>query len=348
MKKFTAILLVLVLCFAAFAACSADEEGQSGTSSAVSGDAASAAGSEASEAESVVQMRIGGLTGPTSMGLVKLMEDAEAAEGTPKYSFTVEATADMITPLLVKGDLDMAAVPANLAAVLCANTKGKVQVLAINTLGVLYIVEKNAGVSSLADLKGKTVYATGKGSTPEYNLRYLLTQAGIDPDKDLTIEWKSEPNEVVALLKTGDSGVAMLPQPFVTVAETQVEGLNTVINLNDEWNKLDNGSMMVTGVLFARTEFVDSNKAAVDAFLEEYKASVEYINANAKEASPLVEKRIGVKAAVAEKAVPKCNLTFISGAEMKTALSGYLSVLFEQNAASVGGEMPADNFYYGA
>lgn len=355
MKKTVLILLSLVLCISVFAACTDGDDNSSAADSTEPSVEESSVAAESSEDVTSEEtstfdktVRIGGLKGPTSMGLVKLMQDNADGKSELNYEFTVEATADMITPLLIKGELDMAAVPANLASVLYNNTEGKIKVLAINTLGVLYIVEKNSSVSSLGDLKGKTVYATGKGSTPEYNLRYLLSQAGLDPDKDVTIEWKSEPSEVVALLKQSDSGVAMLPQPYVTVAQTQISELNVAINLNDEWDKLNNGSMMVTGVLVASAEFVDNNKDYVDAFLKEYKASTEYINANPAEASVWVEDKIGVKAAVAEKAVPFCNITFISGAEMKDALSGYLNILFEQNEKSVGGAMPADGFYYGA
>ncbi len=359
MKKFTALLLVLLMSVAAFASCADDvkevvsddvsTEASDAVVSEESEESKDAASSEdSSDIVTDTVFRIGGLKGPTSMGLVKLMQDNEQDKSKLNYDFKVEATADMISPLLIKGELDMVAVPANLASILYNNTQGKVKVLAINTLGVIYIVEKNAGITNLADLKGKTIYATGKGSTPEYNLRYLLSQAGVDPDKDVTIEWKSEPNEVVALLKNSDSGVAMLPQPYVTVAQTQVPELKIAINLNEEWNKLNNGSMMVTGVLVARADFVENNKGAIDTFLNEYKASTEYINSNPKEASVWVEERIGVKAAVAEKAVPYCNITFISGADMKEALSGYLKVLYDQNAKSVGGAMPADGFYYGA
>lgn len=359
MKRFTALLLLLLMSVAAFASCADDvkevvsddvsTEASDAVVSEESEESKDAASSEdSSDIVTDTVFRIGGLKGPTSMGLVKLMQDNEQDKSKLNYNFKVEATADMISPLLIKGELDMVAVPANLASILYNNTQGKVKVLAINTLGVIYIVEKNVGITNLADLKGKTIYATGKGSTPEYNLRYLLSQAGVDPDKDVTIEWKSEPNEVVALLKNSDSGVAMLPQPYVTVAQTQVPELKIAINLNEEWNKLNNGSMMVTGVLVARADFVENNKGAIDTFLNEYKASTEYINSNPKEASVWVEERIGVKAAVAEKAVPYCNITFISGADMKEALSGYLKVLYDQNQKSVGGAMPGDGFYYGA
>lgn len=291
-------------------------------------------------------IRIGGLTGPTSMGLVKIMEDSAAGTAANSYEFTVAGSADELTPKLVKGELDMAALPANLASVLYNNTDGAVEVLAVNTLGVLYIVQKNAVIASLSDLRGQTIYATGKGSTPEYNLRYILSQNGIDPDKDVTIEWKSEPTEVVALLKTAESGVAMLPQPYVTIAQGQVEGLAVAIDLTAEWDKLGNGSTMITGVLVARREFVEAHPALIKAFLEEYETSIAYVNTNAADAAQLIEKHGIFKAAVAEKAIPYCNIAFFSGAEMKPALEGYLKVLFDAKPASVGGNLPGASFYY--
>ena len=293
-----------------------------------------------------VDIRIGGLKGPTSMGMVKLMEAAEAGEATNNYTFTISGSADEVTPKLIKGELDMVAVPANLASVLYNNTNGEVKLLAVNTLGVIYIVEKGNEVQSFEDLKGKTIYATGKGSTPEYALRYLLSENGIDPDKDVKLEWKAEPTEVVALLSELENGVAMMPQPFVTVAQTQIEGLRIAIDLTKEWDALDNGSALITGVLVVRKDFAEKHPKQIAAFLDEYKQSTEYVNANIPEASKLVEKYGIVKAAVAEKAIPYCNIYFMEGTEMKTSMQGYLNVLFEQNQKSIGGELPKDDFYY--
>lgn len=293
-------------------------------------------------------IRIAGMKGPTSMGMVKLMEDASANKTENKYEFAVYATADEVTPKLIQGELDMAAVPANLASVLYNNTEGAIQILAINTLGVIYITELGDTVRSIADLKGKTLYATGKGSSPEYALRYLLTQNGIDPDKDLTIEWKSEATEIVALLSETGSGVAMLPQPYVFVAKGALPELRVAIDLNKAWADLDNGSLMVTGVMVARKDFIEKNPDAVKAFLKEYKASTEYVNANVVEAAAWIEKFDIFKAAVAEKALPYCNITYIDGQEMRTAMEGYLNVLFEQNPKSVGGKLPDDGFYFKA
>ena len=304
---------------------------------------------------------IAALKGPTAMGLVKLMSDADekAAQmldsGKPYegevgnlYTFTLAASADEVSPLLMKGELDMACVPANLAAVLYQKTEGDIVTLAVNTLGVLYIVENGNAVTSMADLAGKTIVASGKGSTPEYALRYLLSENGLDPDADVTIDWKSEHSECVTALATGAATIATLPQPFVTVAENKISGLRTALDLTEQWDALDNGSALLTGVIVARREVVEQNPAAVDAFLKDYAGSVEWVNANPADAAELIGSYGIVEAAVAEKALPHCNIVCITGGEMKDKLSGYLQVLFDADASSVGGALPGDNFYYGA
>ncbi|MBP0982140.1 MAG: ABC transporter substrate-binding protein [Oscillospiraceae bacterium] len=291
-------------------------------------------------------IRVSALKGPTAMGMIKLMDDNSENSG---FEFTIAGAADEITPALVQGNTDIACVPANLASVLYNKTEGGVKVLAVNTLGVLYIVQNGEPtIASVSDLAGKTIYASGKGATPEYALRYILTQNGLDPDSDVTIEWKSEHSECLSALVTDEGSAAMLPQPFVTTAQTKNEGVSVVLDLNSEWEALNNGSALVTGVVIARTEFAEQYPDALNSFLEEYSASVEYVNANTADAAQLIGKFDIVPAAVAEKALPKCNIVFISGAEMKEKLSGYLSVLYESEAASVGGALPADDFYYGA
>ena len=295
-----------------------------------------------------VTLRLGGLKGATSIGMVKLLSVAEKGETQVNYDFTMAAAADELAPLMIQGKMDVLAVPANLASVLYNKTEGKVQFAAVNTLGVVYVVEKGGEtVQTVADLKGKTIYATGKGTTPEYALRYLLSMHGLDMDKDVTMEWKSEPTETVAAMKMQDNAVAMIPQPFVTVAQGQVENLRVALDLTKEWNALDNGSMFITAGLIVRKEFAEKNPEVFQAFLNEYKASTEYVNQNPAEAAQLVEYYGIVKAAVAEKAIPHCNITYIEGEEMKTALSGYLQVLFDMNPAAVGGKLPGEDFYYG-
>ncbi len=304
--------------------------------------------------------RIAALKGPTAMGLVELMSLSDTAnemmEGKEDvvstgntYEFTLAGSADEVTPALIKGDLDMACVPANLAAVLYGKTDGAVEVLAVNTLGVLYIVENGDAVQSMADLKGQTIVAAGKGSTPEYALRYLLTENGIDPDKDVTIDWKNEHSECVAALASGQASIALLPQPFVTVAQNKIEGLRMALDLTAEWNKLDNGSGLITGVIVARRDVVEANPGAVDSFLQNYAASVEWVNANNADAAQLIAEYGIIEAApVAEMALPYCNIVCLTGSEMKDKLSGYLNVLSDAEPSSVGGALPGDDFYYGA
>ena len=291
-------------------------------------------------------VRIAGMTGPTGMGLAKLLEDDEQGVSANDYQFTLAGTANEINPMMINKELDIAAVPANVASVLYNKTSGGIKVLAVNTLGVIYIVNTDGTIASLSDLVGKTIYATGQGATPEYTLRYILSSNGIDPDNDVTIEFKSEPAEVVSLMATGECTVAMLPQPYVTVAQTKVENVQAVIDLTEEWNKIGGEGMCLTGVVIASTEFVENNPEAVKAFLKEYEASINYANENVEDAAQLIGKFEIVAAGVAQKALPACNLTYIAGEEMKTALEGYLTVLFEQNPAAVGGAMPADDFYY--
>ena len=290
---------------------------------------------------------IAALKGPTAMGLVKLMKDSESGETTGNgYTFTLAGSADEVTPALLKGELDMACVPANLAAVLYNKTEGEIEVLAVNTLSVLYIVENGESVQSIADLKGQTIVAAGKGSTPEYALRYLLTENGIDPDNDVTIDWKSEHSECVAALASGQASVALLPQPFVTVAQSKIEGLRMALDLTKEWDALDNGSGLITGVIVARRAVVEENPAAVEAFLKDYAASVDWVNANTADAAALIGEYGIVDAAVAEKALPYCNIVCLTGADLLEALPGYLEVLYNASPAAVGGEMPDNSFYF--
>lgn len=344
MKRVMSLGLSLALAIS-LAACSGS------VSEAVSSASATAEPTAAPEAEApVTTFRIAGLKGPTTMGMVKLMSDAEAGETHQDYQVTMYGAADEVVPLLVKGDIDLAAIPANLAANLYNQTEGKVQVAAINTLGVLYVVTTGDDVKSVEDLKGKTVYSTGKGTTPEYVLNYILKENGIDPEKDLTVEYKSEATEVAAALQAADEGaIAVLPQPYVTAAQSQIEGLNVALNLTEEWNEVSTDSDLVTGVLVASTEFIEQNEAAFEEFLKDYQASIEWVNSNTADAAELVANYgIVAKAPLAQKALPACNITYVDGSEMKTKLSGYLQVLFDQNPKAVGGAMPGDDFYYGA
>lgn len=288
-------------------------------------------------------VRVGALTGPTAMGMAQLLNQ-------PEYTPTIVGAADELMPRILQGEVDIAAVPANLAATLYQKTQGGVTVLAVNVLGVLYIGELGGEtVQTVADLKGKTLLATGKGATPEYFLRYILTQNGLDPDKDVAIQWKSEPSEVVALLNAKGEGLAMLPQPYVTAAANQLgENFRIALSVSEEWEKLESDSRCTTAVVMARTAFVQERPEQVQAFLEVLSQSVQWVNEQPQEAAELCEQLGIIKAGVAKKAIPGCNLVCITGDEMKQALSGCLEVIYDQNPKAVGGKLPGDDFYYGA
>ena len=303
--------------------------------------------SETEEAYESVKIRLGGLKGPTTMGMVKLLDDAENQKTANEYEFTMAVTADELAPKMVKGEIDIIAAPTNLGSVLYNNTSGKVRMIGVDTLGVLYIVEKGGEtVTDLKSLAGKTIYATGKGTTPEYVLSYLLQQNGLTIGTDVFVEFKSEPTEIVGLMAQEESAVAMLPQPFVTVASKQLEGLRVALDLTKEWETVGNGSQLVTAAILARTDFVEEHPEAVAKFLEEYSASVEFVNNELEESSALVEKYDIVKAPIAKQAIPFCNLVAITGTEMKEMTEGYLEVLHSANPQAVGGSLPGEDFYW--
>ena len=361
-KKLLALGLALSLTLS-LAACGAKEEPAPEQTApkqeAPAAPAEKPAEEPAAPAEEPVTIRLAAMTGPTGMGLAKLLQEFGAVETmqaeplvTAKsvnggsYNFLLAGTADEITPLLLKGELDAACVPANLASVLYNKTEGEIVTLGINTMGVLYVVDKGDSIQSIADLKGKTIVSAGKGSVPEYGLRYVLQQNGIDPDKDLTIEWKSEQAECVAALASGAADIAMMPQPYVTVAQGKIEGLRIAVDLADEWARLENGSAMLTGVVVARKSFVEEHPAAIETFLKDYADSVGWVNANVTEAAQVIGTHNIVAAAVAEKAIPYCNIVCITGETMQENLSGYLAVLHEANPQSVGGKLPGEDFYF--
>ena len=290
-------------------------------------------------------VRVGALKGPTAMGMVQMMEDRADA-----YDFTLAAAPDEIVPLLVKGELDIAAVPANLGSVLYNNTQGAVKALAINTLGVLYIVERGDTVHSVADLKGRTLVTAGKGSTPEYALNYILRGNGLDPEADLTVEFKSEHAECLAAMLQDEGIVAMLPQPFATVAQAKAQDMRIALDLTKEWDALQAGaeapSAMITGIAVVRSAFAEENPEAVARFLADYAQSVKFVQEDVEGAAQLIGKFDIFEAGPARKALPFCNIVFIDGEVMKARLGGYLEALMAQDAAAVGGALPGDDFYY--
>ena len=344
MKKIISLITALMLSAALLAGCGSSDGGSADQNETQENSGAQAQAEPA-------DVNVMALKGPTAMGMVKLMDDADSGNvDTENYSFEIAASADEVTPKLIQGDADIAAVPANLASVLYNKTEGQIQVMAVNTLGVLYIVENGDSVQSVTDLAGRTIYASGKGSTPEYALNFILEKNGLTPGTDVTIEWKSEHSECVSAIAQDPEGIAMLPQPFVTTAQTKNPDLRVALDLTEEWDKVmeneETKSSLLTGVVVVRKEFAEENPEAVEDFLDRYADSVDYVNNNVEDAAKLVGNYDIVTEDVAVKAIPECNIVCITGEDMKEQLSGYLEVLKDANPESIGGELPGDDFYY--
>lgn len=290
------------------------------------------------------------LSGPTGIGAMNLWAASDAGDTKNTYHITMPGANDEVVAALSKGDADIAAVATNLAATLYNKTDGGVTVLAVNTLGVLSLLSNGQEVNAVSDLKGKTVYAPGQGANPEYILRYVLTGNGLDPDKDVTLQFVGEGSELLTVWQSDPEAVILAPQPVATSILMQNENARTLFDMTEEWDKIAGGdSTLMMGCVIVRNEFLQANPGAVELFLQEYAASIEKAQSDVEGTAALCE-QYGLipKAALAQKAIPSCGLTFVTGAEMKTGLSGYLQVMFDANPKSVGGALPGDGFYYGA
>lgn len=317
MKKIFSLVISIALALTFFAGCGNSKKSETATK----------------------DIKIASLKGPTSIGLAKLYTD-------DTYSYSIYGAADEISTGLVKGEIDIAAIPANLASILYNKTEGKIKIAGINTLGVLYILSKGIEINSVADLKGQTIYTTGQGTTPEYTLKNILAENNIDPQKDVTMEFFSEAAEVVAHISTMDQAIAMLPEPYVEVAKNTDSNLTVALDLTKEWEKIDSESTIVTGVVVVRSEFLDKNAKAFDAFMKAYDASVNFANNNVEECADMLEKLDIFKAAIAKKAIPNCNVTLITGQELIGKLSRYYTALYNINPSSIGGNLVPENGYY--
>lgn len=306
--------------------------------------------------EEDVVIRVGAMTGPTAMGMVKLMDDAENEKTENTYSFAeLGNDASSLVAPLAKGELDIAAIPSNLAANIYNNNDGEIEVLAICVTGVLNLVERGNSVNEIADLKGKSIYATGQGAVPEYTIRHLLSKNELNPDEDVNIIWCSDTNEALAYVSEVVDSIAILPQPLVTAAAAKIESTKTgdepslriVCDLNDEWAKINGDAKIVTGVVVARREFAQKYPNSVAKFLEEYEESVNYTEEDLDGAAALAVK-YGIVGAegVAKKAMPKCHIVCITGDEMKASVSDFLNILYDMNPKAIGGKLPEDDFYY--
>ena len=355
-RKLLALTLSLALT-AGLAACSAQAPAED---TAPPESTAPAAETQTPAAETAVPyqtVHLGLLSGPTGMGTAKMLADndeayAQVEAGTYeggtllRYEVTLGSDpANDIVPRLTNGELDIAAIPTNLAATLYNRTDGGIKLLALNTLGVLHILENGDTVNSLADLEGRTLYATGQGSNPEYVLNYLLEANGLDPAADVDIQWLAS-EELTARMASGDIDLCMLPVPAATTVMMQNSDVRDAIDLNDAWTESGAQGTFTMGCLVARTEWLEDNSELVPGILEEYAASIDYANSNPEEAAALIERYdIVPKAAVAQAAIPQANMVCVTGEDMK-GIADYYQVLFDADPTSIGGAIPGEDFYY--
>lgn len=341
MKRTISLLLCAAMAASLLAGCSKEE--QKGSASSTGSQSSSVSSTPDPQSEG---LRFNAMSGPTGMGAAWLM----SGKGDESLKLQSEVVADntAIKDALVSGSVDVAAIATNMAATLSAKTDGAIQVLAVNTLGVLYVLEKGDSVHSMADLKGKTIYATGQGANPEYVLNYLLTKNGVDP-AEVDIQFLT-PQEITAKMTSSESGICMLPVPASTALMMKDQDIRVAVNMSEAWEGLGGGSLP-QGCIVARTQFIEEHPDQIEAFLTEYEKSINFMNdeANREEAAKMVaELGIAPNDKVAAQAIPQASLTFVTGQEMRDMLEGYFTVLFEANPASIGGAMPYDAFYYGA
>lgn len=314
MKKFLAILLSLIIIIGATACSKTKKTG--------------------------VTVNIGVLKGPTGMSAAWLMDQNDQKLSANEYNFTVAGTPDAITGQLINGDMDIAALPTNAISALYNKTEGKISVLGVNALGVLYILENGNSINSVSDLAGKTVLASGKGSTAEYVLNYILEKNGVIAE----IVWAAEHSEAATLALKGDYDIVMLPEPFVTNVTAKSDAFRVALDLTEEWEALGNGELTMGGIA-VRTAFLEEHPDAVKAFVDEYGKSVAFTNSQPEDAAKLIAKYEIAAEEVAKNAIPRCNIVWLHGKDYKAVLENFLGVVYNANPAGIGGKMPGNDFY---
>ena len=297
--------------------------------------------------EETTAIRIAAMRGPTALGLLHLMEQQELGNTRNDYSFTILSMPDYLPPLLVRGEVDIAALPGNLASILYNQLDGDIQVLAIVTLGVLHIVDTTGEINSIADLAGRTIFVSGEGATPEFALNYVLMQNGLTPHVDVDIQFRVEHTEIAAMLSAGTAQIALLPEPFISTVLNQVDELRIALDLTEEWNRVQPDFGLIMSVVIGRRSFLEENPDAIAILLQDYAASIQFVTSNIPQAAQLAAQfEIIPNPAIAEAALPRTHITFISGQQMKQNLMGFYGVLYSQSTRSIGGRLPDENFFF--
>lgn len=352
--KLIAVMLALAMVFA-LTACKNTVDQPSASPSQTTEQPTATPSSQPTEeptetpAPTAEEVRLAVLSGPTGMGAAKLLADSDAGTSINAYDYIIANDNNELVGGLTRGEIDIATVASNVAVNLYNKTDGGVRIIALGTQGVLHILEGSGGatIQSVEDLAGQTIYSPGQGANPEYILRYLLTQNGLDPDTDVEIVF-ADATEITAKLLQGEIKYAMLPVPAATAAIIKGEGkVRAAIDVTEAWDDLYNGSQLMMTAVVARTAFIEEHPEVVDAFLAEYEASIDYVNSHVDEAAELIAGYgITPNAAIAKQAIPQCHLVFLSGRDMAPAISDYFMVLYSVNPAAVGGALPDDAIYY--
>ena len=301
---------------------------------------------ENTEVEEKAKINVVALKGPTALGSVKLWEDSENGDTEAVYNISVVGDPSEAVAKIANKDADVAMVPTNMASVLYNKTSKNVNIAAINTLGVLYLVTNDKSISSIKDLAGKTVFVSGQGATPDFVLRYILKKNGLTPGKDVTLEYKSEHSELAAQVISENVSIAVLPEPFVSQVLTKNSKIRVSLDLTNEWNKITDDSVLTMGSIVVRKDFLKNKKEDFDKFLKSYQKSVEYVSENTENAAELADKFGIMQKEIAIKALPKCNVVFISGNEMQQKTENFLKILYDFEPKSIGGKIPDEDFYY--
>lgn len=302
--------------------------------------------SENTEVKEKEKINVIALKGPTAFGSVKLWEDSENGETEAIYNISVVGDPSEAVAKIANKDADVAMVPTNMASVLYNKTSKNVNIAAINTLGVLYLVTNDKSISSIKDLAGKTVFVSGQGATPDFVLRYILKKNGLTPGKDVNLEYRSEHSELAAQVISENVSIAVLPEPFVSQVLTKNSKIMVSLDLTNEWNKITNDSVLTMGSIVVRKDFLKNKKEDFDKFLKNYQKSVEYVSENTENAAELADKFGIMQKEIAIKALPKCNVVFISGNEMQQKTENFLKILYDFEPKSIGGKIPDEDFYY--
>lgn len=359
MKKLISILMIFALMAGMLAGCGNEAASSAAASESIStADAAESIPASEPEAESAaeqaayvpVDVRVGAIKGPTGIGMVKLMEDNAQGNAANNYDFTLVGEAAEVVTKIIAGEYDIACMPTNSAAIVYQKTQGAVKLLALNTAGVLYLMQNTTeeeAITDWQDLKGKTIYCLGQGANPEYVLDYVLSGHGIDPDQDVDIVFCTAADEIIGACASGECDICMLPEPAKSTLQAKVEGFTQIFDMTEGWDEVvDGASMLTQGCVVVQTAFLEEHPDAVKKFLEEYEASINYVESNPDEAvSLIVQHEIVASEAIAKAALPGCNILFKAGQDMKDAVAGYYQVLFDADPAAVGGAVPDDEFY---